>query len=188
MVVNDSGLIRAMKDAYKGTGYTVAGIANKDAPGIIIIAPLWAVVLRQEVAPRKVLALIVEHAGKLPRENTAFHVRKPSAVQDKIYDMAIQPMRVIQQMAKEGELNEIKPTRLTFGGWNIWQQPETLEVKQVHPDRQAVMSFGNGKVYLVSNSLYIEDGASAVFVVCETAKDLERPMIQHLEQMQWVTE
>lgn len=191
MVVNESGLMANMKRAVKTTGYTVAGTGTKDYPGLMISNGYWAVILRGEVIPREVLGLIAKHTGKLPGTGEAFHVFKDN-VQDEIYEMAVREVRGLQQMAKqletEGDLHTIKPTSLTFGGWNIWQSPHNLEIKKVHPERQKVMQItGMEDVYLMGNTLYVEDGVSAAFLICETVNDTEEPMIAHLEQFQWIT-
>lgn len=191
MVVNESGLMANMKSAVKTTGYTVAGTGTKEYPGLMISNGYWAVILRGEVIPREVLGLIAKHTGKLPGTGEAFHVFKDN-VQDEIYEMAVREVMGLKQMAKqletEEELHTIKPTSLTFGGWNIWQSPHNLAIKKVHPERQKVMQItGMEGVYLMGNTLYVEDGVSAAFLTCETVSDTEEPMVKHLEQFQWIT-
>lgn len=193
MVVNESGLMANMKSAVKTTGYTVAGTGTKEYPGLMISNGYWAVVLRGEVIPRNVIGLIATHTGKLPGIEEAFHVFKKD-VQDEIYEMAVREVRGLQKMAQRMEkeadlhLRTIKPTSLTFGGWNIWQLPHNLEIKKINPERQKVMQLtGMEDVYLMGNTLYVEDGVSAAFLTCETVSDTEEPMVKHLEQFQWIT-
>ena len=40
---------------------------------------------------------------------------------------------------------------------------------------------------LMGNMLYVEDGVSAAFLICDTVNDTEEHMIAHLEQFQWIT-
>ena len=72
MVVNEKGLLKAMKDAYKTDGYTVA----VDEADLILKTVTWTVVLHMEEVPSKVLALITEHLRKLPDPGTAYQVKK----------------------------------------------------------------------------------------------------------------
>lgn len=72
MVVNEKGLLKAMKEAYKLDGYTVA----VDEADLILKTVTWTVVLHMEDAPSKVLALITEHIRKLPAPGTAYQVKK----------------------------------------------------------------------------------------------------------------
>ena len=72
MVVNEKGLLKAMKEAYKLDGYTVA----VDETDLILKTVPWTVVLHMEDAPSKVLALITEHIRKLPAPGTAYQVKK----------------------------------------------------------------------------------------------------------------
>ena len=72
MLINEAGVVRAIKRAYKGGGYTVSvkgGIMS-------IYTPSWYVQARREVMPRKVLAAIVEHAGMIPGENEPTNIMK----------------------------------------------------------------------------------------------------------------
>ena len=65
-------MVRAIKRAYKGGGYTVS---VKD--GIMsVYTPFWYIQARREVMPRKVLAAIVEHAGMIPGENEPTNIMK----------------------------------------------------------------------------------------------------------------
>lgn len=191
MVVNESGLMANMKSAVKTTGYTVAGAGTEGHPGLMITNGYWTVFLRGEIIPRSVIGLIATHTGRLPGTGEAFRVLKKD-VQDEIYDMAVREVRGLQRMAKrleqEGELRTAKPTSLTFGGWNIWQSQFNLKIKKVHPERQKIMQLtGLEDVYLMGNILYVEDGTSAAFIMCEEESDTEEPMIAHLEQFQWIT-
>lgn len=72
MVVNEKGLLKAMKEAYKLDGYTVA----VDEADLILKTVPWTVVLHMEDAPSKVLDLITEHIRKLPAPGTAYQVKK----------------------------------------------------------------------------------------------------------------
>ena len=61
MLINEAGVVRAIKRAYKGGGYTV----NSQGGVMAIYTQSWYIQARREVMPRKVLATIVEHAGMI---------------------------------------------------------------------------------------------------------------------------
>ena len=57
MLINEAGVVRAIKRAYKGGGYTV----NSQGGVMAIYTQSWYIQARREVMPRKVLATIVEY-------------------------------------------------------------------------------------------------------------------------------
>lgn len=62
MLINESGLVRCIKRAYKTAGYAVA--AEGDC--MTIYTEQWYIQCRRAALPRKVLATIVEHMGMIP--------------------------------------------------------------------------------------------------------------------------
>ena len=72
MLINEAGLTKAVKKAYKGGGYTV----NVRDGLMSIYTKFWYIHARREIMPRKVLAAIVEHAGMIPGENEPTHIMK----------------------------------------------------------------------------------------------------------------
>lgn len=66
MVVNDKALVREMKEAFKGWGYTVMVVSGDK--WVIGSKDNWTVVIDgQNNVPNEVLALIVLHMGELPK-------------------------------------------------------------------------------------------------------------------------
>ena len=62
MLINEGGLIRAIKRAYKAGGYTVLNTGND----VAIYTAHWFAMANRALLPRKVLATIVEHMGMIP--------------------------------------------------------------------------------------------------------------------------
>lgn len=62
MLINEGGLIRAIKRAYKAGGYTVLNTGND----VTIYTDHWFAMANRALLPRKVLATIVEHMGMIP--------------------------------------------------------------------------------------------------------------------------
>lgn len=88
MVIDEKGLLSAMKAAFKkqSTGYKVA--ADDEEEELILSAPGWTAIIARENTPRKVMGLIVEHLGDLPRDGTAFQVQDKNA-QAEIFSVAV---------------------------------------------------------------------------------------------------
>ena len=66
MLINEGGLIRAIKRAYKAGGYTVLNTGND----VAIYTDHWFAMANRALLPRKVLATIVEHMGMIPERDT----------------------------------------------------------------------------------------------------------------------
>ena len=66
MVIDEKALVRELKEAYKGWGYTVM-VTDHDK-WVFRSADNWVVMIDgQDNVPNEVLALIVLHMGHLPR-------------------------------------------------------------------------------------------------------------------------
>ena len=63
MVINEKGLLRAMKEAYKSEGYEIKCKDNSGVQEIEIETTKWRVTCVLKNMPRKVLGMIVEHMG-----------------------------------------------------------------------------------------------------------------------------
>lgn len=86
MIINEKGLVKAMKDACKGDGFQIVQMAGK----MLIYNYDWYVEADVDKVPRKALAYIVECCGTLPREGQAVSVVKGE-----------EPNFVLGQMMKE---------------------------------------------------------------------------------------
>jgi len=62
MLINESGLVRCIKRAYRSAGYAV--VTQDDS--MAIYTEQWYVQCKRAALPRKVLATIVEHMGMIP--------------------------------------------------------------------------------------------------------------------------
>lgn len=79
MIIEEKGLVKAIKDAYRHGGYTVL---NKDGD-VAIYTEGWFVRCQWNKLPRKALATIVEHMGMIPDTGEAVSIEKddqPQAV------------------------------------------------------------------------------------------------------------
>lgn len=72
MIINESGLIAAMKRAYKADGYTVLNSGGD----VAVYTENWFVLAKRPLLPRKVLATIVEHMGMIPEVDMPTSIAK----------------------------------------------------------------------------------------------------------------
>ena len=181
MVVDEKGLIRAMKEAYKADGYKVAVEDKADIENVIIAAPLWTVVIQKSELPRKVLGLIAEHLGEIPFPGTAYQVQKKQT-QTEIFSMVAGAVMDFHSGEKEKRI--VRRTNLTVGGYPIWQAADK-RVVEVNPDREDIMS--SSTVRLIGDDLLmIDDDVSRAYIRCYTPKEeKELEQLRYLSQFQW---
>lgn len=72
MLIDESGLVRAMKYAYKHGGYTVANQGKT----VAIYTESWFIQCWRVMLPRKAMAAIVEHTGVIPEVKTPVQIQK----------------------------------------------------------------------------------------------------------------
>lgn len=181
MTFNEKGLVRAMKAAYKEYGYTVACTDF----GYIITGEMWGVSLHETAVPNTVKSLIVLHAGKLPAVGQAISVSK-GETSTMIYDMAVERIESLDRLYRENKRALIRPTRLTVDGYRLWQNPSTLAIVLIDPENQQILDFTDNDAYLICDTLYGTTVYGSVFVHRETVAPEDKPMLLHLEQMQWI--
>lgn len=181
MTFNERGLIRAMKNAYREQGYSVAGTED----GYTITGEMWGVSIHDKAVPNTVKSLIVLHAGKLPDVGKAISVRK-GEVCSEIYEMAVDRIESFRRLYREGKQELIRPTRLTLDGYRLWQNPRTFAIKMIDPVNQQILDFTDNDAYLICDTLYGETVYGSVFVHREVVAPEDLPMLAHLEQMQWI--
>ena len=183
MVINESGLCAAMRKAFnkKSTGYKVAAqLSPKGERELVLSAPGWTAAIARENAPRKVLALIVEHVGDLPDEGMAFQVQDKN-VQTEIYNMAV------PDAGTPATGYKVKRTKLTYEGYQIWQRVDNLQVLMVAPMIEDLMDNYNREVRITENGMfYVEGIASRLHIQPLQVQQNELPALHHLAQMQGV--
>lgn len=184
MVIAESGLCAAMKDAFrkKSTGYKVAAdiLCATNKEDLIVSAPGWTAFINRENAPRKVLALIVEHMGDLPKAGQAFHVQDDQS-QTEILNIAIPD--------GTGSIAGafVRRTNLTYNGYQIWQRTDNHNVFMVDPKMEALMDNYNREVILTEDGqFYLKGVASRLYVRPLQVNQNELPALHHLAKLQWV--
>ena len=181
MTFCETGLVKAMKNAYKQEGYSVAGTDS----GLIIAGEMWGVSIHEKMIPNKVKSVIVLHAGKLPDVGKAINVRK-GETGNMIYELAVAGIERLDELYRDKKREVIRPTRLTMDGYRLWQQPDSLNINLIDPKNEQILDYGDQDAYLIGNAIYGETVCGSVFVLREGVKSEDKIMLSHLEQLQWI--
>lgn len=183
MVIGESGLCAVMKAAFlkKSSGYKVAAdIPENGKEELILSAPGWTAFVNRENVPRKVLALIVEHVGDLPKVDQAFHVQDKQT-QTEIFNIAIPEKSNIVKGAL------VRKSKITYNGYQIWQRVDNHDVFMLDPKMEALMDNSNRPVTLTQNGqFYLEGVASRLYVCPLQVSQNELTALHHLAKLQWV--
>ena len=190
MIVNESGLLKAMKDSYKSGGYHVA-FGEVFERWYFLIASYgysWGVVIRSDKTPRKVLGLLVEHIGKLPEDGEAYLCRKDEDAQDEIFSVAAKPLLIKLGEARGKVLPNIRKTKLTWNSENVWQSAEMDDVVLICPDYEDIAIFQNQNVspQIVGSFLYVEGQQSYVMIHKSVPGETDRDRVANLGKHLWI--
>lgn len=116
MLINEAGLVRAIKYAYKHGGYTV--VTEPDTIHIYTMA--WYIRSDRARLPRKALAAIVEHMGMIPEENAPVAIEKDGDPQIVLQDVARNDM----DRWRTGETGaEVTMVPVIMQGYQVFQEP-----------------------------------------------------------------
>lgn len=188
MVINDKGLLAAMKAATaKGaSGYRVAGVQIGGREYLLIFTGYWVAAVEKKNAPRKSLGRIVEDVGKIPELEEAYRVKKDEA-QDMIFDAAVKPiMDLLAQAEERHTLPKLQITRLTWEGSEVWQREKDLQISIFNPEYTRIAKLHNQDVRQVEGALQVSGSFSMALVMPRTVAKEDRHAVNHLERMQWV--
>lgn len=146
---------------------------------------MWGVSIHGKAIPYTVKGLIVTHAGKLPDVGKAINVKK-GETSTMIYEVAVERIESLDRLYGENKRALIRPTRLTVDGYRLWQNPSTLAIVLIDPENQQILDFTDNDAYLICDTLYGTTVYGSVFVHREPVSPEDKPMLLHLEQMQWI--
>lgn len=181
MTIYDKGLIRAMKQAYRDGGYYVAVTDN----GVLIQSDGWGVEIIADAVPNSVKSLIVLHNGSLPRMNSAVHVEKGECG-DAILETVVGAMDDLARVYTAVGGRIIKPTRLTFDGYRVWQTTDALKIRLVDVNDQQILTGESWDACLVNGVIYGRNWLGSMFIRTQLVPEEDVPLLDHLAQMQWI--
>lgn len=189
MVIREKVLVREMKEAYKGWGYTVMVM-----PGdrwVISRADCWTVAIDgQDNVPNEVLALIVLHMGKLPKPESCCRIYKGdgcSTIQKEVYKVAEDNFRSFERMREETDVAhvEIRRTPLIYGLRRVWQQRQDKAIMLIEPRFEGLMDIGGDSlVRTVGANICLEGEISSVYI-SRARGGANENLIDHLAQVSW---
>ena len=151
MVVNESALLRAMREDYKGQGYTVARRAENEADPesesiLLLSANDWMVEIGWKNVSAKIFGLVAEHMKGLPEVGQAFKVKKKET-NTVIFDM-------VEKFPKHNPDERIiatHRTRLMYESMEVWQEERNNSCMLV-PSETAGMLLDHGRICLLYTS------------------------------------
>ncbi len=181
MTIYDKGLLRAMKAAYKDSGYIVA--VTEDS--VIIQTTFWGVEIVKAAVPNSIKGLIVVHNGEMPRLNTAVNIQKAEC-SSVILETALATMDELAKAYTATGGVPIKPTRLTFDGMRVWQTTTDLKLRLVDVDDQQILAGENWEAQLVDRYIYGRNWFGSMYVLPQTGLPEDKPLLNHLAEMQWI--
>ena len=116
MLINEAGLVRAIKRAYKHGGYVVANLGD----AVAIYTENWYIQANRALFSRKALATIVEHMGMIPEKNVPTSILKDEDPQLVLKEVAADDMSRWRG-GERGE--EVTLVPVIMQGYQIFQPP-----------------------------------------------------------------
>ena len=185
MIVNEKALVKAIKSSNKNSGYRLVCYEHDGENWIAIMGAGYLVEMLVDTIPRKVLGILVEHAGKIPELNVAWKVCRWN-VQTELFKYALDKVQVLDEsVLSTGKFNTIKPTKLMWGELQVWQKPDDLTLLLMNRELVEII---NSKINTKTDGSCIleEDFESRVFIWRMQTSDDEGTGINHLAKIQLV--
>jgi len=180
MLIDEKGLVKAIKRAYKADGYNVMNLGNQ----VAIYTDGWYLRCDWGKFPRKALATIVEHLGMVPPSSDALTVVAKEEPQ------VIMPEIVGQEVAcwVNGNTDErVTMVPVTFKGLSLYQLDEGGKCYGVDPIslgivERTVAEYKDGMVMSESRMGWQHDGE---MVVVSTSRPTAAYWAKEWEQKAW---
>lgn len=170
-MINEKALCAAMKAAWRGGGYEVVAYGEQNR--IWINGAQWGVEMKKSEAPRKVLALLVEHLGEIPC-GSAWAVSKAGGAQQMVVDMMLTRIDSLKNVLMREDEVEIKRTAMMWKGLEVWQK-ENLEVLTYDG---AMVCIGVNDPVSCGGNLVWEDGGLVVVMPEEAMEPALRELLE----------
>lgn len=173
-MIDERGLLAAVRSAWRGGGYEVVGNGQE----LVLRGLGWLAVLPRGIVPRKVLALLVEHLGEIP-EGAAWKVYKKQGAQAQMVDMALEAVDTIRrELESEPNPREAHRTAMTWKNWEVWQT-EDLKVATFDPNLVA-MGVGDAMAY---GQRLVWDDEGGLLVLDPEEGVIDEALRERLEQL-----
>lgn len=187
MVINEKALVKEMKEAYKGWGYTVMVLPGGEW---VFMTKAWAAEIdAQTNVPNEALSLIVLHMEYLPERETAYRIYKDESgpvIQQEVFSVAEATYTALCEQRRETDAKPLYcwQTKLRLGACRVWQRPSDLEILLIDPTYERIIE-SKKNIRVVGDAIYAEGQISCVYVM-RVQNAGEQAHIEHLSQMQWI--
>lgn len=187
MVIDETALLRAIREDYKGQGYTVARRPGEDEDDedesiLVLDSSDWLVEIDWKNVPPKVIGLIAQHLKGLPRIGEAFTVQKKET-NTTIFNMVDR----FPEIDPKTPVIAAHRTRLMFESLEVWQKDGNNGCMFV-PIETADMLLDHGRVVKwVQGGLYLEGKASRIRILHCTYRtdEYQQDAINYLNGKRW---
>lgn len=150
-MLSERGMAAALKAAYKSGGYKAAFSEGK----LLIRCNAWAVELDEDYLMPKVLGIVTEHIGVVPKTPAAYFCQKKMDPGSSCsLDDELNAWDKLREQAESAD-TPIRRTRVRLDGYEIWQTREGLRARPVNPDFTRIIDEAGLKLAFVR----MEDGA-----------------------------
>lgn len=172
MLINESGLVRCIKRAYKSAGYAVA----TEGDCMTIYTEQWYIQCKRAAIPRKALATIVEHMGMIPDDGEAVAIEKDN-----------QPQAIMAGIVSDdvdgwmgGEVAGMASyVPVTFRGYQLFQEVSGRQAYGVDPTALAIIERATAEM----GSAAISGGRALTW-----SHDGETVMLEAIRKTTWAWE
>lgn len=172
-MLNEKALERAMKEAWKGTGYIV-GCFNIEGDDIVMMFTTdWQLACPMLEMPRRCLGLIVEHCGEIPADKAMRCMKDGEQVT--ILEMVKGVYGDLLKLSEDAQAEEscMMRTGVTIGRWRAWQDAESLTIRLMDPGHTDIcdLSDGNSDAEMVPGGILFTGADGRLYVKKEEAED-----------------
>lgn len=187
MILNDAAVCTAMKAALKNGGYTAFGMVLEDELWIGVKGSGWMALAEAGNMPRKILGLIVEHAGGIPMPGQAWRLEKPrkSDIQRQDVMAGVAEEEVQDLLGRQWADGAVARMPLTMDGCGLWQDKTDLSIRKLRPAMEE-LALWFGKAAYSGGWLAKAGLMSWCFVLKEPDDESHAVWMKHLSQMSWI--
>lgn len=166
MVIDEKALIREMRRSYKTGGYIA--MRTEEAGALQLSGPDWAVEIKWENVPEKVLGLIVEHLRDLPGVGQGFRVKK-GETHTAIYDMADR----MPEIDDGAPLLRVIRTPLHYRSFAVWQKIGNNGCLLLREEAADMLLDHGRDVQYRDRGVLLEGNASSAYIIQENTENDE---------------
>ena len=171
-IIQEKGMVRAIKGAYRHGGYNVLNLDGD----VVIYTEEWCVRCPWNKLPRKALATIVEHLGMIPENGEAVNIEKDG-----------QPQAIMAGIVSDdvdgwmgGEVASMASyVPVTFRGYQLFQEVSGRQAYGVDPTALAIIERATAEM----GSAAISGGRALTW-----SHDGETVMLEAIRKTTWAWE